>query len=194
MDRRSALQKVSILLGTTFISTELFITGCKSEKSTALQSESIDFTSSKNMIEFIADTILPSTAKHPGFKAVKEMDTLITILNDCYKNEDKKLVVDGLKSIEAKAQEKFKKTFESLTPEESKVIIAEIDKMYFDKNTTEEIKPKYYGMLKESILLTYFTNETVMTDVFNYTKVPGKYDGAYKIDISKNDTIFGLGV
>lgn len=193
MERRAALQRVGFLLGTTFIATDLFLSGCKSDTS-RLTDETIQFNSSKEFLLGIASTIIPAGGKHPGFTASNEIDTLINILNDCYKLEDQRTLQKGLETINTKANEKYKKDFTVLSNEEKYEILNEIDKIYFDKNTKEENKPIYYGMLKESILLTYFTNEKVMTELFAYTKVPGKYDGAHKVESNAYATIYGLGI
>jgi hypothetical protein len=193
MDRRSALQRVGLILGTSFISTEIFLTGCKTD-TTTLTSEYIDFTSSKKLLNAIGNTILPASGKHLGFNGINAIDTMISLLNDCYKHEDKKAILAGLDEIEKVSKEKHQKAFIELSDEDKSAVIAPIDKLYFDKNTNEESKPKYFKMLKEAALLSYFTSEKVATEIFNYTKVPGKYDGAMKIDPNQYDTMFGLGL
>lgn len=193
MERRAAIQRVGMLLGTTFIATDIFLTGCKSDTS-RLTDETIEFSNSKDLILAIASTIIPAAGKHPGFAASNELNTLITILNDCYKLEDQKLLKAGLETINGKTNEKYKKDFIALSDEEKHNFLSEMDKTFFDINTKEENKPNYYGILKEATLLTYFTNEKVMTDLFSYTKVPGKYDGALKVDANNYTTIFGLGI
>lgn len=193
MERRAAIQRVGILLGTTFIATDLFLTGCKSDTS-RLTDETIEFSHSKDLILALASTIIPAGGKHPGFAASNEINAMITILNDCYKLEDQKTLKTGLETINRMANEKYKKDFIALNNEEKHNFLGEIDKTYFDKNTKEENKAYYYGILKEATLLTYFTNEKVMTDLFSYTKVPGKYDGALKVDANNYATIFGLGI
>lgn len=193
MERRAAIQRVGILLGTTFIASDLFLTGCKSDTS-RLTDETIEFSSSKDLILALASTIVPASDKHPGFTASNEINTLITILNDCYKLEDQKLLKAGLETINSKANEKYKKDFIAISNDEKHQLLSELDKAFFDKNTKEENKAKYYGIIKEATLLTYFTNEKVMTDLFSYTKVPGKYDGAFKVDANNYATIYGLGI
>lgn len=76
----------------------------------------------------------------------------------------------------------------------SLIMITDIDTTQFAKETKDTEKPKYFAIIKESALLTYFTDKKVMTEVLKYVKVPGKYDGNYAVDQNEYDTIYGLGV
>ncbi len=197
MDRRSALNRVALMMGASMISSELFIS-CKTDHATTASPASVAKKSvlepHKSLMADIANTIIPATGKHPGFKAINGIETAYTIMNDCYKAEDIEMVQKGLINFESVLKSKFNKSFLELSEQEKYDVINEVDKLYFNKETKEEDKPKYYGILKEAIFLSYFTDKKVLEGTMTYVKVPGKYDGAYKIDKSKYSEIYGLGV
>ncbi|MCB0647206.1 MAG: gluconate 2-dehydrogenase subunit 3 family protein [Saprospiraceae bacterium] len=182
MDRRKSLQYISTLMGASFISAELFITGCKpaAEKTDVSDTtENINFSSELALLSSIGEIILPASGKHPGFKAVNGGEMLVTLLNDCYTSEQQQMIQKGLKGLS---------DGEGLAGE-----IAKLDAAYFDATTPADQKPVFYGALKEAILLSYFTNEKVMTEVLSYVKVPGKHDGSMKVDPEAYTTVYGFG-
>jgi Gluconate 2-dehydrogenase subunit 3 len=193
MNRRSAISRVGLIMGATIISADVFLS-CKSDNTQKSTSEKSNALSSFSaLITEIGHTILPATEKHPGYKAINGTETTIAILNDCYKKEKVQELVSGIESLEASVQKSHNKSFVQLSDEEKYTVLNDIDKKYFDKATKEADKPTYYGTLKEAILLTYFTDKKVLEGPMSYKKVPGKYDGAMKIEKGSYSVIYGLG-
>jgi hypothetical protein len=189
MERREALRNMGLVMGATLISSELFIS-CKSDASAAAVSAAsggLNLNEHKDTIMAIADVILPST-KLSGIKSLRSDNTMLAILNDCYTEEQKSKIKAGLDDLV-----KSQVGFATMSLEDRTKIIAEVDKAYFDPTVKKEDKPTYYGAIKETTLLTYFTDKKVMTDVLSYVKVPGKYDGAYKLTPGKTEEIYGFG-
>lgn len=182
MDRRQSLQYITGLLGASFISTELFLVSCKPKTEIGddeMASEAITFDKYQELLDQIGETILPASGKHPGFKAIDGGLMTAHLLNDCYTPDKQKLVADGLETL---AKESDLKT-----------ALTNLDASYFDYSKSNDQKPMYYGILKEAVLLSYFTNEKIMTEVLTYVKVPGKYDGALKVEEGSYATMFGFG-
>ncbi|HMS66614.1 MAG TPA: gluconate 2-dehydrogenase subunit 3 family protein [Saprospiraceae bacterium] len=184
MERRKALQFVGALIGGSFISTEIFLSGCKSDpgKEANLASEVINFNDQSVLLNAIGDTIFPKTDKHPGFSMTNATASLVVLLNDCYSPENQKVLKDGLATLTGFAEKEESDKIATITA---------LDKQYFE---SADGNPMFYGMLKEATLLAYFADEAVMTKTLDYVKVPGKYDGEYKIDPSAYLSVFGFGV
>jgi hypothetical protein len=191
MNRRSAINRVGLIMGASIISTDIFLS-CKSDGGTANQSSAI-LSVYGALISDIGHTILPATDKHPGYKAIDDVSTTLAILQDCYNKEEVTMVAKGLSALEAATKSAYKKSFVQLSEQEKYIVINDIDKKYFNKETKEDDKPRYYGILKEAILLTYFTHKKVLEGPMSYTKVPGKYDGAMMVDKNRYSTVYGLG-
>lgn len=191
MNRRSAITRVGLMMGASIISADLFIS-CKSDGGPAINTNH-PLAGYEALIAEIGHTILPATERHPGYKAINDSSTTLAILQDCYKKEEVALMVNALAELEATVHDKYKKPFVQLSEEDKFTVVNDMDKKYFNKETKEEDKPKFYGMLKEAILLTYFTHKKVLEGPMHYTKVPGKYDGAVKVSNDAYSIVYGLG-
>jgi hypothetical protein len=196
MDRRTAIQNAAILIGASFISVELVLTtGCKPNdgKPSLSGASGLDFNASRSTLAAIGATIIPAFEKHPGFVGVKGENMLVTLLNDCYKKEDQDKIVAGLERFETDVKTKYSKEFALLDPAIQNKIISEIDQQYFDDKLDKDKKPTYYGMIKEAVLISYFTDAAVMKNVQSHVKIPRKYDGAFKVEPETYSTRFGFG-
>ncbi|MET6997952.1 gluconate 2-dehydrogenase subunit 3 family protein [Chitinophaga defluvii] len=178
MNRREAIRNVALLLGTAISASTLSaLQGCtgSAPKNYVLQQPE-----TKSLLAEIAETIIPETDT-PGAKAAKVEDFIVTMMNDCYKPEDQKVFLEGLKKIDEASDAKFKKTFINITPEQRTELLTEIDKERVAYNKRENKKPEepthYFQFMKELTLLGYFTSEPGATKALRYVPVPGKYEG-----------------
>ena len=91
MNRREAVQYISLLLGGTIIGSNYFLEGCKSKTGVSMvfTPEDISF------LDEVADTILPAT-KTPGAKAAKVGQFMTVMVNDCYEAADQKIFHEGM--------------------------------------------------------------------------------------------------
>ena len=78
MERREAVQYISLLLGGTIVGGSAFLTGCKSEtgKEGAFSEDDIAY------LDEVANTILPDTPASPGAKAAKVGAFMTVMVND----------------------------------------------------------------------------------------------------------------
>lgn len=178
MNRREAIRNVAILLGSAISASTLSaLEGCnpKGPDNYALQTPE-----TKKILAEIAETIIPETDT-PGAKAAKVDEFIALMLNDCYKPEDQKLVLDGLKKIDEAAEKQYKKSFVDLSADERTALLTEIDKERVTYNKRENKKQEdpahYFQILKELTLTGYFTSQAGATKALRYVPVPGKYEG-----------------
>ncbi|MCF6404206.1 gluconate 2-dehydrogenase subunit 3 family protein [Chitinophaga filiformis] len=191
MNRREAIRNVALLLGTAISASTLSaLEGCnpKAPENYALQAQE-----TKKILAEIAETIIPETTT-PGAKAAKVDEFIVTMLNDCYKAEDQKLVLDGLKKIDEASETQFKKPFADLSDEQKNTVLTAIDKERVDYNKRENKKEgdptHYFQILKELTLTGYFTSEPGATKALRYVPVPGKYEGC--IPYKKGDKAWAV--
>ncbi|SFO67733.1 Gluconate 2-dehydrogenase subunit 3 [Chitinophaga sp. YR627] len=178
MNRREAIRNVALLLGSAISASTLSaLEGCnpKGPDNYALQAPE-----TKSFLAEIAETIIPETST-PGAKAAKVDEFIVVMLNDCYKPEDQKVVLEGLKKIDDASQKQFKKSFVDLSAEEKTTVLTAIDKERVDYNKRDNKKEgdptHYFQILKELTLTGYFTSEPGATKALRYIPVPGKYEG-----------------
>ena len=87
MNRREAVQYISLLVGGTVIGSSAFLAGCTNNPSgTSMTFSDADI----SLLDEVADTILPPT-KTPGAKAAKVGQFMTVMVNDCYDTPDQKI-------------------------------------------------------------------------------------------------------
>ena len=172
MNRREAVQHISLLIGGSILGANAFLSGCNTA------SGKVDF--SKEDIDFlneVGETILPTT-KTPGAKAANVGEHMKVMVNDCYEENDQRIFHDGMKDLKSRAKKEFDNDFMDLKPEQRLALLTKLD------NETKELmktwkapEPKpYFRMMKELTLLGYFTSEIGCTQARRYVETPGRYE------------------
>lgn len=174
MNRREAVEHISLLLGGTILGANAFITGCNtvSNKKLDFSPEDVAF------LDEVADTILPAT-NTPGAKAARVGEQMKVMVNDCYEEGDQVVFHNGMKDLKERAKKEYSDDFMKLKPEQRLTLLTKLD------NETKEIMktwkspaPKpYFRLMKELTLLGYFTSEIGCTQARRYVETPGRYEG-----------------
>jgi Gluconate 2-dehydrogenase subunit 3 len=174
MDRREAVQYISLLLGGTIVGGTAFLTGCKTTTSNPTEFTPQDVA----YLDEISDTILPDT-KTPGAKAAQVGQFMTVMVRDCYDDNEQKTFRDGMGKINDLSQKQFNKSFTDATPQQRHDLLVQLDKEqkdYMAKKKKED-PVHYFRMMKELTLLGYFTSKIGCTVARRYVAVPGRYDG-----------------
>src|SRR6185436_12934 len=212
ISRRAAVFRVSALLGgAALIGSSAWITGCRTEKTAATDSEA--FTNDDvAYLDEIADTILPTTST-PGAKAAKTGAFMALMVRDTYSDEDEKTFRDGMQKLnDASKAKNGGKSFMEATPAQRLALLEELDREQHDysekqraeakkksddfltgqqtpspqANTATQITAeppnKYFGMMKQLALLGYFTSEIGVTQAQRYMEAPGRWDPCIPYD------------
>lgn len=179
MNRREAVQYISLLIGGTLVGSNVFLSGCKSNTGVALAFSDADI----SMMDEISDTILPAT-KTPGAKDAKTGQFMALMVNDCYEEKDQKVFHEGLSKINDLSKTNYQDTFMKINQSQRHDLLVKLDKeqKQYMENKKKEEPSHYFRMMKELTLLGYFTSEAGCTQAMRYIETPGKYDGniAYK--------------
>jgi hypothetical protein len=182
MNRRDALERVSLILGVSIIGGTAFLQGCKTgdEKNMDGSGKSL-FSLSAEQIAFldeIADTIIPTTDT-PGAKAAKVGSFMSTMVADCYKEADQKIFVEGIAKIDEASKKANGKGFMEASAQQRNSLLSELNKQLkaYNDSKKEGDPNHYFGMMKQLTLLGYFTSEIGATQALRYIAVPGKFQG-----------------
>jgi len=174
MDRRDALQHISLLLGGTIVGSTFFLDGCKSNtgKEAAFTEDDIAY------LDEIADTILPTT-KTPGAKAAKTGAFMTVMVNDCYEEKDQKIFHDGMNKLNDFSKRTYDKSFMESSSRQKHDLLVQLDKEQkeYMNNKKKEDPSHYFRMMKELTLLGYFTSEIGCTQARRYIETPGRFEG-----------------
>src|ERR1051325_8442036 len=94
MNRREAVKTTGVLLSGMLI-TSTGLTACRDD--TRNIGAGVLTAGDRDLVEEIADTLLPTTASSPGAKAAHVGPVITLLLTDCREPAEQKRVVDGLK-------------------------------------------------------------------------------------------------
>jgi hypothetical protein len=185
MNRREAVQQISLLLGGSVLGANAFITGCNTESNKPVKFSEKEV----NLLDEIAETILPAT-KTPGAKEAKCGDFIKVMVNDCYDEKDQILFHDGMKTVSELSEKEYGGDFTEIKPEQRHALLVKLDneqKAYTKKKKAAD-PPHYFRLMKELTLLGYFTSEIGCTKAKRYVETPGKWEAC--IPYKKGDKAF----
>ncbi|SCC25030.1 Gluconate 2-dehydrogenase subunit 3 [Chitinophaga costaii] len=119
----------------------------------------------------IAQVIVPDNAT-PGAKAVQADKYALTMLNDCYKQEDRERFLKGMQQFTDQVQAQYKKSFTACTPQEQTAIITAANNT---KDAATNDAAYFYHTMKYLTLQAYTGSQYFLTKVQVYQQIPGKY-------------------
>jgi hypothetical protein len=185
MNRRDAVQYISLLLGGTIAGSSYFLSGCKSNNGVSMAFTPDDI----NYLDEIADTILPTTST-PGAKAAKVGQFMTVMVNDCYDESDQKIFHEGMNKLDDFSKKNYDNPFMKISAQQRHDLLVKLDNEQKDymKNKKETDPSHYFRIMKELTLLGYFTSEIGCTQARRYVETPGRFEGC--IPYKKGDKAF----
>jgi len=178
MDRREALKNFTFLVSAGFSITALGTTGCqpgsKQEKEAAFNDEH------ENILAEIADTIIPDTDT-PGAKKAGVGPFIVMMINDCYPESAKIVVINGVNEIQKRSKSNYKKDFILLSLEDRESLLKKMEEEVKNKKEASKAESKgvsteFFTLIRELTLFGYFTSEIGATQALSYVAIPGRYE------------------
>jgi hypothetical protein len=168
MNRRDAIKTAGVLVGGALLTSTGILAACGRSASSG-SALSLD---DQQLLEEIADTLLPTTAASPGAKAAGVGPAIALILTDCYKAEDQQRVVKGLDTFRATCRERRGGEFASLPRSERESLLREID-----AEAQKAGASHYFDLVSELSRGAYFSSEIGLTKALRYNPSPGRWEG-----------------
>ena len=136
IDRREAVRRVSALLGgLALVGGSGLLTACEREQRATAAADSAagkrigQFTPQDvALLDEVADTILPTTAKSPGAKAAATGPFMALMVTDSYREREQKTFRDGLAKIDAATKQAHNVGFLQATPEQRLAVLTQLDR------------------------------------------------------------------
>jgi hypothetical protein len=132
IDRREAIRRVGFLLGgMTIIGGTSLLTACEKREHSVVQEGSNvgQFSSADiNLLDEVADTILPDTPRSPGAKAAKVGSFMALMVTDCYEPKEQQIFRDGMKKLDDACRKANNVSFFDATPQQRLSLLEGIDK------------------------------------------------------------------
>lgn len=171
MNRRDAIKTAGVLVGGALVASSGILTACSTDLRPGATSGVLS-RDNQDLIEEIADTLLPTTAASPGAKAAGVGPAINLILTDCYKAEDQQRVVKGLDAFRATCRERRGGEFAPLARTDRESLLREID-----ADAKKAGDSHYFGLVRELALGAYFSSQVGVTQALRYVPVPGRWEG-----------------
>jgi len=207
MNRRELLRLVTLATGSALIGSELLLSGCNTT-----EAPSAFTTLSENEMAFldeVGETVLPATSS-PGAKAAGVGKFINIMIRDCYEADDQQTLRDGVPAIDKASEKMHGKKFLECTPQQREQLLISLDKeakeyqqgkskfdadqnelankAKLDNNASfrkEKMPPHYFTMMKQLVMIGFFTSKAGATQALRHVAVPGRYDG--EMEYKKGD-------
>ncbi len=191
MDRRQLIKNIALLTGSAVVGGEFFLSGCKN-----YDTDSLGFFTGEDISFFdeVAETILPKT-NTPGAIEAEVGKFMASFSTDCYDEMHIEILKDGINELNEASEKMYNQSFMRATSLQKQNLLIVIDaeaKNYAEVNQGQSNKddpPHYFTLMKQLVLLGFFTSKAGVTQVLRYVPLPGKYEGC--IDYQEGDTAWG---
>lgn len=179
MTRRQALGRVGALLGGIVSAPTVagVLSGCQRTSGPNWTPQALSATQNQ-MVTTIAEIILPETDT-PGAAAAQVNRFIDAMLHGSYQAEDRNRFLKGLNDVNARSQEAHGSPFVECTAEQQRGLVSALDTETFGPNASDfdPQSPPFFRMMKELVIVGYYTSEIGATQELNTNFVPGRYDG-----------------
>jgi hypothetical protein len=181
--RRQALRRTAGLLGGV-ISAPVwtsFLSGCAAPgddwSPVVLSPDQVD------AVRRIADVIIPETDT-PGAAAAGVHRFIDSMVGEGFLEEDRQHFMQGLADLDARCQDRYGAPFVDLSLEEQRAEVAEMDDRVFGPDAPEVDldDPPFFRIMKELVIVGYYTSEIGASQELKINLVPGRYDGDVPFD------------
>ncbi len=179
IDRRQALRRVGALLGGIVSAPTVagVLSGCQRETGpdwspTVLSDEQAE------MVATIGEIIIPATDT-PGARAAHVHRFIDALLGGSFRAEDRERFLSGLDEVNARCEEAYEAPFVDCASEEQHDLVAKLDEEAFgaERPDIDRETPPFFRMMKELVIVGYYTSEVGATQELKTNLVPGYYDG-----------------
>lgn len=184
IDRREALRRVGALLGGLVSAPTVagVLGGC--ERTTGPNWSPQALTAAQNeMVDTIAEVIIPATDT-PGASAANVNRFIDAMVEGSYLPEDRDRFLQGLDDLNARCEDDYGAPFVDCTEEQQRALVGELDDETFgpDASEVDAESPPFFRMMKEMVIIGYYTSEIGATRELKTNRVPGYYDGDVPYD------------
>ena len=186
MNRRDAIIRMAVLMGSTVVGPRLLQGTWAAETSPAASGASA---AELALLDELGDTIIPATDV-PGAKAVQIGAFIAMMVRDCYGPEDQATFHIGVGELAKEFRTSHGHAFVGAPAAERTAFLNELDRDYQAHKAAKQgrLSPHYFGMLKELTIIGYFSSEIGCTQAIRFTEVPGSYDG--NVPYKKGDRVW----
>ena len=174
------------------------LNSCKSPSDSAASAFSLD-TDQRSLLAEIAEVIIPKTDT-PGAKETGVAEVIEILLKDCYNEDQQKHFIAGLEDLRQESK-KLGGDFTSLDDANKMAVLLTMrDKAHAEREEADKVKivdaetgkekedltrkdppTPFYTLVRDLTIFGYYSSEYGVTQAFDYTPVPGRFDPCLKV-------------
>ncbi len=189
MNRREALSVVSTIFGGAVVGASGFLASCKTRE--RKMTFGLLNPGQINLLEELAEVMLPKTDDSPGAKDTDIGKFILSIVTDCYSEEEQKAFREGVEKIDAMADSNFNDSFLNLNASDRMRIVEMLEResKTYNRDKVREQAVHYYTMMKQLVIWGYLSSELVSTTVLRHVPIPGRYEGCVDYEVGEKTII-----
>jgi hypothetical protein len=177
--RRQALRRVGALLGGAVSAPTVagVLGGCRRRTGPDWTPQTLT-PEQDRMVDTIAEIIIPATDT-PGARAANVNRFVDAMVGESYPEADRDRFLAGLKRVNARCKENYDAPFVDCTADQQRALVAELDDETYGPDAPEidPETPPFFHVMKELVIVGYYTSEVGATQELRTNVVPGYYDG-----------------
>jgi hypothetical protein len=190
MKRRTLLKQLGLLAGAAVILPHC--TGKETAHEAAISLHHLKPTSTQqDDVAALVDALIPKTDT-PGARELGVQNYTWRMIDDCTSEEDQRKFMAGLEQLSSVANRRFGESIAECSADDLAILLREMNDGKVSPESGDNNIPDFYRQFRGHTVRGFLGSESVMTDVFHYNMVPGRFTGVVEIkDPNDLNTILG---
>lgn len=177
MNRREAIVTSGALAGSAYLASGILLAACGRETKEAPAASEALAADDVQLMEQIADTLLPTTPSSPGAAAAQAGAVMALLITDCYERGAVERMRTGLASVRERCESSCGGPFTKLSPSERETFVKALDAEAVAAGDTH-----WFHLMRRVAVQGYFSTETGLTKALRYIRVPGHWTGCMPLE------------
>ncbi|MEM9847188.1 MAG: gluconate 2-dehydrogenase subunit 3 family protein [Bacteroidota bacterium] len=193
MNRRDAIKRSFLVLGSTAVSTSVLsglLAGCKSDATVTFATQFFDETEAKSLSR-ILDILIPTTDT-PGALDAGVLEFLDRFAADYLPEADQQKLRDGMAAINTDSEARFGKAFAAASAKQQVELIEAYDQAAFGNTGQKDTfaAKDFYQQIKENACWAYCTSERGANEHLQFVLIPGGYTNCIPLEEAGDGVTF----
>lgn len=190
MQRRTALKQLGLLAGAAVLLPHCI--GKETVRQSTLSLHNLKITGNQeDALASLVDALIPKT-NQPGAKELNVPNFVWRMVDDCTEATDQQKFLAGLDQVRAIANQQFGNALEKCTQPQIQSLLKDVEAKKLVAIEGEDNIAAFNKQFRSLTIRGYLGSEPIMTNVFGYNMIPGKFIGVVEINASSDlKTILG---
>lgn len=190
MQRRTALKQLGLLAGAVILLPHC--NGKETVKQATLSLHNLKINGNQeDALAALVDALIPKTDL-PGARELNVPQFVWRMVDDCTPETDQQKFLKGLDQVRALADQRFGNTLENCAIADLQSLLKDIEEKKLTPQDNEDHISDFYELFRSNTIKGFLGSEPIMTNVFGYNMIPGRFTGVVEINASSDlKTILG---